>query len=48
MQNALNLNLEPANGFDLDISDAVVLAAAVSVKAVLEDILIYWVSPLTL
>jgi hypothetical protein len=41
VQNALNLNLEPANGSGLDTSGAVALAAAVSVKTVLEDMLTY-------
>jgi hypothetical protein len=34
MQNALNLNLESANGSDLDTSGAVAFTAAVAVAAV--------------
>jgi hypothetical protein len=59
VQNALNLNREPANGSGLDTSGAVVFAAAVAIKAILRvelaalflplpDILIYRVSPFTL
>jgi hypothetical protein len=39
VQNALNLNLEPANGSGLDTSGAVALAAAVPVAMAVEAML---------